>query len=321
MANQALPPFTGAVEWLNSRPLTDAELRGKVVLVEFWTYTCVNWLRTLPYVRAWAAKYRDKGLVVIGVHTPEFSFEKNVANIRHAIEEMGIVYPVAVDSNYGVWNAFGNEYWPALYIADAKGRIRYRHFGEGDYDKSEREIQQLLAEAGSRDAGNGLVTVDPQGLEVAADWNDEKSFETYLGYQRTENFASPGTVALNTRQVYEIPKRLQLNSWALSGAWTIENDAVVSNDAGAKIAYQFQARDVNLIMSPKTLGKPLRFRVTIDGRPPGTNHGGDTDAEGYGTLLEQRTYQLIRQSKPIVGRRFEIEFLDPGAQAYDFTFG
>ena len=321
MVRDTLPSFTGAVEWLNSKPLTPAALRGKVVLVQFWTYTCVNWLRTLPYVRAWAEKYKDKGLVVIGVHTPEFGFEKNIDNIRRAMKEMGIEYPVAIDSNYALWNAFGNEYWPALYLIDARGRIRRHHFGEGDYEQSERAIQQLLVEAGNRDIGNGLVSVDPRGLEVAADWNDVGSPENFLGYDRTENFASPGGAVANKRHVYGDPARLGLNNWSLSGAWTIEKEVVALSEAGGRIAYSFHARDLNLIMGPKTRGTSLRFRVLVDGQPPGAAHGGDVDANGYGTVSEQRTYQLIRQAKPVADRKFEIEFLDPGVEAFDFTFG
>ena len=321
MVRDTLPSFTGAVEWLNSKPLTPAALRGKVVLVQFWTYTCVNWLRTLPYVRAWAEKYKDKGLVVIGVHTPEFGFEKNIDNIRRAMKEMGIEYPVAIDSNYALWNAFGNEYWPALYLIDARGRIRRHHFGEGDYEQSERAIQQLLVEAGNRDIGNGLVSVDPRGLEVAADWNDVGSPENFLGYDRTENFASPGGAVADKRHVYGGPARLGLNNWSLSGAWTIEKEVVALSEAGGRIAYSFHARDLNLIMGPKTRGTSLRFRVLVDGQPPGAAHGGDVDANGYGTVSEQRTYQLIRQAKPVADRKFEIEFLDPGVEAFDFTFG
>ena len=321
MVHETLPSFAGAVGWLNSKPLTPAGLRGKVVLVQFWTYTCVNWLRTLPYVRAWAEKYKDKGLVVIGVHTPEFGFEKNIDNIRRAMKEMGIEYPVAIDSNYALWNAFGNEYWPALYLIDARGRIRRHHFGEGDYEQSERAIQQLLVEAGNRDIGNGLVSVDPRGLEVAADWNDVGSPENFLGYDRTENFASPGGAVADKRHVYGGPARLGLNNWSLSGAWTIEKEVVALSEAGGRIAYSFHARDLNLIMGPKTRGTSLRFRVLVDGQPPGAAHGGDVDANGYGTVSEQRTYQLIRQAKPVADRKFEIEFLDPGVEAFDFTFG
>jgi thiol-disulfide isomerase/thioredoxin len=321
MVHETLPSFAGAVGWLNSKPLTPAGLRGKVVLVQFWTYTCVNWLRTLPYVRAWAEKYKDKGLVVIGVHTPEFGFEKNIDNIRRAMKEMGIEYPVAIDSNYALWNAFGNEYWPALYLIDARGRIRRHHFGEGDYEQSERAIQQLLVEAGNRDIGNGLVSVDPRGLEVAADWNDVGSPENFLGYDRTENFASPGGAVADKRHVYGGPERLGLNNWSLSGAWTIEIEAVALSEAGGRIAYTFHARDLNLIMGPKAQGTSLRFRVFVDGQPPGAAHGGDVDANGYGTVFEHRTYQLIRQAKPVADRKFEIEFLDPGVEAFDFTFG
>ncbi|MGB8907514.1 MAG: thioredoxin family protein [Candidatus Cybelea sp.] len=321
MVNATLPSFNGAVEWLNSKPLTGAELRGKVVLVEFWTYTCVNWLRTLPYVRAWAAKYHDKGLVVIGVHTPEFGFEKNLDNVRQAMKEMHIEYPVAIDSNYAIWNAFGNEYWPAMYFIDAQGRIRHHHFGEGDYDQSERIIQQLLVEAGNHGVGNGLVSVDPKGLEAAADWSDLKSEENFLGFERTQNFASPGGVVANQRHVYEVPAELRLNEWALSGAWTMENEGVALNEAGGKIAYRFHARDVNLIMGARSRGTSVRFRVLVDGQPPGAAHGGDVDADGYGSVSEQRTYQLIRQPKPIADRQFEIQFLGLGVEAFDFTFG
>lgn len=321
MMNATLPSFNGAVEWLNSKPLTGAELRGKVVLVEFWTYTCVNWLRTLPYVRAWAKKYQDKGLVVIGVHTPEFGFEKNLDNIRRAMKEMQIEYPVAVDSNYAIWNAFGNEYWPAMYFIDAQGRIRHHHFGEEDYEQSERIIQQLLVEAGNHGVGNELVSVDPKGVEAAADWSDLKSAENFLGFERTENFASPGGVVANQRHVYEVPAALRLNDWALAGGWTMEKEGVVLNEAGGKIAYRFHARDLNLIMGVTSRGASVRFRVLVDGQPPGAAPGGDVDANGDGSVSEQRTYQLIRHPKPIVDRQFEIQFLEPGIEAFDFTFG
>jgi thiol-disulfide isomerase/thioredoxin len=321
MVSDTLPSLAGAVEWLNSRPLNWTALRGKVVLVQFWTYTCVNWLRTLPYVRAWAEKYKDKGLVVIGVHTPEFPFEKNVDNVRRAIREMGIEYPVAIDSTYAIWNAFGNEYWPALYFIDARGRNRHHHFGEGDYEQSERVIHQLLVEAGNRSIGNGLVSVDPRGLEVAADWDDVRSAESFLGYQYSENFASAAGTVADKRQVYAIPARLGLNNWALSGEWTVEKDVLVLGESGGRIAYRFHARDLNLIMGPRARGASPRFRVLVDGQPPGAAHGGDVDGNGYGTVSEQRTYQLVRQPKPIADRQFEIEFLDPGVEAFDFTFG
>jgi thiol-disulfide isomerase/thioredoxin len=303
------PSFAGAVEWLNSKPLAPANLHGQVVLVDFWTFTCVNWLRTLPYVRAWAEKYKDKGLVVIGVHTPEFGFESNIDNIRRAIKEMRVAYPVAVDSDYAIWNAFANEYWPAEYLIDSEGRVRYHHFGEGAYDETERAIQQLLSESGRHDAGNGLVSVNPRGLEVAADWNDVKSPENFLGHERTQGFAGMSSPAL------------QLNQWTVFGDWTIGREAVMPNTANGRMAYRFHARDVNLVMGPPKRGAPVRFRVFIDGRPPGAAHGTDVDAHGYGTVSEQRTYQLIRHPKPIVDRTFEIEFLEPGVEAFDFTFG
>jgi thiol-disulfide isomerase/thioredoxin len=301
--------FAGATAWLNSAPLTPADLQGKVVVVEFWTYTCVNWERTLPYVRAWATKYKDDGLIVIGVHTPEFSFEKNLDNIRRAIQADRIEYPVAVDSDYAIWHAFDNEYWPAIYLIDAHGRVRYHHFGEGDYEASESEIRKLLADAGHRVNGPAFVSVDPVGLEVAADWDDVKSPETYLGSDRTTGFvASP-------------PAHLPLNSWTVSGDWTIGKEAVELNRANGKIVFAFHARDLNLIMGPAKPGTSVRFRVSIDGHPPGAAHGGDVDANGDGTVSEQRTYQLIRQPKPILDRRFEIEFFGPGVQAFDVTFG
>ena len=317
----ALPSLNGAVEWLNSKPLTPAGLRGKVVVIDFWTYTCVNWSRTLPYVRAWSEKYKDKGLVVIGVHTPEFPFEKNIDNIRSAMKEMKIDYPVAVDSNYGIWNAFNNEYWPAVYIVDAQGRIRFHHFGEGAYDETESVIQQLLVEAGARDVGRGSVSVDPKGLEVAADVDDLQSPETYTGYGRADGFAGAGGAVLDRSHVYTLPASFELNTWALSGDWTFGKVAVVANKPNARIAYRFHARDVNLIMSPPKQGTSVRFRVLIDGRAPGPAHGTDVNAEGYGTVLKQGTYQLIRQPKPIITRTVEIEFLDPGAETFDFTFG
>lgn len=316
-----IPSLAGAIEWLNSKPLTPAELRGKVVLVDFWTFTCVNWLRTFPYVRAWAHKYAPNGLVVIGVHTPEFEFEKDLDNVRREIKEIGVDYPVAVDSNYAIWRAFNNEYWPALYFIDAKGHIRGHQFGEGKYAEAERTIQQLLTEAGIANVDRSLVSVDPHGLEVAADWDDVRSPETYIGYGRAENFASPGEAVADKAHGYAVPERLQLNEWALSGDWTIGKDVAALNKADGRIAYRFHARDVNLIMGPSRHGGSVRFRVLIDGKPPGNAHGGDVDWNGYGAVSRQGTYQLIRQAKPIIDRRFEIEFLDSGAEAYDFTFG
>jgi thiol-disulfide isomerase/thioredoxin len=312
--------FDGAIEWLNAPPLTVSALRGRVVLVDFWTYTCINWLRTLPYVRAWSEKYRDLGLVVVGVHTPEFTFEKRVDNVRMAVADMGIEYPVAVDSNYAIWRAFDNQYWPALYLVDAEGHIRHHQFGEGEYTRSEMIIQQLLAEAGDRDVGDELVSVDARGAEVAADWGSLGSAETYLGYLRTENFASPGGAIPGEGRSYAAPADMRLNQWALSGDWTIGAQAIVLNEPGGRIAYRFKARDLHLVMGPAASETAVRFRVYIDGQPPGAAHGVDVDAQGIGVVSEQRLYQLIRQPEPITDRRFEVEFLDPGAEAFVFTF-
>jgi thiol-disulfide isomerase/thioredoxin len=315
------PSLGGAIEWLNSPPLTPAGLRGKVVLVDVWTYTCINWLRTLPYVRAWAEKYRNQGLVVIGVHTPEFAFEHNIDNVRRAAKDMKVDYPIAVDSNYAVWRAFNNEYWPALYFVDAQGRIRHHQFGEGEYDQSERVIQQLLTEAGATGVGRDLVSVDARGAEVAADWSSLKSGENYVGYERTEHFASRGGAVLGKPHVYAAPARLKVNDWALSGDWTMEKPFVALNKPAGRIAYRFHARDLHLVMGPAVPGSSVRFRVLIDGKPPGAAHGVDTDEQGNGTVSGQRLYQLIRQPQPIADRQFEIEFLDPGVQAFAFTFG
>lgn len=310
-----------ANEWLNSPPLSPSALRGKVVLIDFWTYTCINWRRTLPYVRAWAEKYRDRGLVVIGVHAPEFSFEKNLNNVRWAVNDMRVDYPVAVDSDHVIWGAFKNQYWPALYFIDAQGRVRHRHFGEGAYDQSEMIIQELLAEAGNGGIDREPVSVESQGLEAAADWRSLQSPENYVGYDRTENFASPGGAVLDNPRVYALPARLRLNDWALAGNWAVTKQAAVSNQPNGRIAYRFHARDLHLVMGPAAPGNSVRFRVTIDGRPPGAAHGIDVDELGNGTVTEQRLYQLIRQPKPIVDRKFEIEFLGPGVEAFAFTFG
>ena len=315
------PSFSGATGWINSEPLTPAVLRGKVVLVEFWTYSCINWLRSLPYVRAWAAKYKDQGLVVIGVHSPEFQFEKSIDNVRRAAKDMRIEYPIAVDSDYRVWDAFDNHYWPALYFVDATGRIRHHQFGEGDYERSERIIRQLLAEAGARSIGDEAVSVDGPGPEAGADWENLKSPETYVGYQRAENFASPGGAVLDKSHRYDLPARLSLNHWALAGDWTIGKQALAMTRANGRIAYRFHARDLHLVMGPAVPGTSVRFRVLIDGQPPGKAHGADVDDRGDGRLREQRLYQLIRQPSPIVDRQFEIEFLDPGVEAFVFTFG
>jgi thiol-disulfide isomerase/thioredoxin len=310
-----LPGFDGATEWLNSPPLTAAELRGKVVLVDFWTYTCINWLRTLPYIRAWAEKYKEHGLVTIGVHTPEFSFEHEVDNVRWATQDMSVEYPVAIDSDYAVWSAFDNHYWPALYFVDAEGQIRHHHFGEGAYEQSEAIIQQLLGD------DSGLVSVAGRGAEAAADWTSLKSPENYLGHDRTENFASPGGAVLNERRVYAAPARLKLNQWALSGEWTMESEATVLNEGNGQITNRFHARDLHLVMGPATGEPPVRFRVLIDGESPGAAHGDDVDEQGHGTATEQRLYQLIRQRDRIAEHTFEITFLDPGVEVYAFTFG
>src|SRR5262245_15804826 len=317
----AFPSLGGATAWLNSQPLSAVGLLGHVVLINFWTYTCINWLRTLPYIRAWAEKYKPYGLVVIGVHTPEFGFERNVENVRRAAKEMHIEYPVAIDSDYAVWRAFDNHYWPALYFVDAQGQIRHHQFGEGDYEQSEMILQQLLAEAGSADIGEELVSVEGSGIEAAADWGSLRSGENYLGYARTENFASPGGVAFDTGHVYAAPARLRLNQWALEGDWTMERQATVLSAAEGRIAYRFQARDLHLVMGPAARGATVRFRVFVDGQSPGIAQGGDVDEQGNGTVTEQRLYQLIRQPQPIADRLFEIAFLDGGVEAYAFTFG
>jgi thiol-disulfide isomerase/thioredoxin len=316
-----LPSLGGATAWLNSPPLSAADLRGKVVLIDFWTYTCINWLRTLPYVRAWADKYRDHGVVVIGVHTPEFPFEHDLENVRQAAKNMRVEYPIAIDNDYAIWSAFNNHYWPALYIVDAQGRIRYHQFGEGAYEQSEMILQQLLAEAGIGGIAHELVSVDAQGAEAAADWGDLRSPENYLGDARTENFASPGGAVLDQPRVYAAPARFSLNHWALAGDWTVEKQATVLNTANGRIAYRFHARDLHLVMGPAARGTSVRFRVLIDGQAPGAAHGIDVDDQGHGTVTEQRLYQLIRQPKPIADRQFEIEFLDAGVEAFAFTFG
>jgi thiol-disulfide isomerase/thioredoxin len=316
-----IPSLSGATAWLNSPPLTEADLRGNVVLIDFWTYTCINWLRTLPYVRAWAGKYRDHGVVVIGVHTPEFPFEHDIENVRRAVQDMRVAYPIAVDSDYAIWHAFANHYWPALYVADAQGQLRYHHFGEGAYEQSELIIQHLLAEAGIGGIAHELVAVDARGAEAAADWGSLRSPETYVGYERTEYFASPGGAVLDEPRVYAAPERLRLNHWALAGEWTVESGATVLNKANGRIAYRFHARDLHLVMGPAARGTSVRFRVFLDGQAPDAAHGSDLDEQGNGTVTEQRLYQLIRQSGHIADRQFEIEFLDAGVEAFVFTFG
>jgi len=313
-------PLERATTWLNSQPLTGAELQGKVVLVEFWTYSCINWRRQLPYVRAWAEKYKDQGLVVIGVHSPEFSFEKSTDNIRWALRDMRISYPIAVDNDHVVWRGFNNEYWPALYFVDAKGKIRHSQFGEGEYAQSEKVIQSLLIEAGATINRTQPVSVDAPGAEAAADWSDLRSGENYLGYERTENFSSSG-VARDQPRDYSAPMTLALNSWALSGNWSVGREAIRLNQPGGRILYRFHARDLHLVMGATSTPGSVRFRVYVDGRPPGQAHGVDVDDQGNGAVTEPRMCQLLRQPGPISDRQFEIQFLDSGVDAFSFTFG
>jgi thiol-disulfide isomerase/thioredoxin len=293
-----------ATAWLNSAPLTAAGLRGKVVLVSFWTYSCINWLRSQPYLRAWTDKYRDRGLVVVGVHSPEFGFEKDLDNVRRAAQALRVSYPIAVDSNHAIWDAFDNQYWPALYFIDAKGRIRHHQFGEGQYERSEETIQRLLVAAGHQGVGAGLVSVTGSGREAAADWSSLRSPESYLGSRRRENVGEG-----------------KLNHWTLSGDWAVGSEAITLHGPGGKIEYPFHARDLHLVMGPAAAGAAVRFRVRLDGKVPGAAHGLDVDPQGTGQVTEPRLYQLIRQAQPIADRAFEIEFLDPGVEAFVFTFG
>ena len=317
----SLASFDGATSWLNSEPLTPERLRGRIVLVDFWTYTCVNWLRTLPYVRAWAAKYRGAGLTVVGVHTPEFGFERDVDNIVVRSRAFSVEYPIAVDSDYGVWQAFANHFWPAVYIADAEGRIRHHHFGEGEYAQTEMVIQQLLLDAGAQDIDQDLVMVEPRGLEVAADWRTLQSPETYLGYGQSTGFASEDATAFDKPHEYAARERLPLNYWDLSGSWTVARHAAVLNEPRGRIAFRFHARDVNLVMGPASKGASISFRVFLDGQAAEGAVGTDVEADGTGNVTDQRTFQLIRQTGSIAERTFEIEFLDAGVEAYCFTFG
>ena len=315
------PPLSGATGWLNSQPLAGRSLRGSVVLVNFWTFSCINSIRVLPYLRAWAAKYKNQGLVVIGVQSPEFEFEKSVENVRWALKERMIDYPIAIDNHLAIWRAFDNNYWPALYFIDARGHIRRHQFGEGDYEQSEIVIQQLLAETGAQGIDHELAKVEGVGIEAAPDWADLISPESYVGFDQAENFASPGGEAWDKRHAYVCPSTLKLNHWALSGDWTTKNQFALLNSPNGRIAYRFHARDLHLIMGPSAPDTIARFRVTIDGQPPGVAHGVDVDGEGKGTVTQQRLYQLIRQPQPIADRQFEIEFLDAGVEAFDFTFG
>jgi len=316
------PSLAGATEWINSAPLAPEALRGKVVLVDFWTYSCINCLRTLPYLRAWAEKYKDAGLVVIGVHSPEFAFEKKPANVRKAVKELGIGFPVALDNDFAIWRGFDNQAWPAFYFIDAEGRIRHHQFGENRYDKAEQVIQQLLAEAGQTRIAAGLVAPIGQGTQAAPGAEPALSGETYLGHERAHGFASPGGIARDRAKVYQAAgSALRTNQWSLAGDWTVEAERAVLNSANGRIAYRFQARDLHLVLGPAANGKPVRFRVLVDGKPPLADHGFDTDAQGHGVIDAQKLYQLVRQAAGGRERLFEIEFLDAGAQAYAFTFG
>jgi cytochrome c biogenesis protein CcdA/thiol-disulfide isomerase/thioredoxin len=316
-----LPPLDGAVQWLNSPPLTAQALKGKVVLVDFWTYSCINCLRSLPYVKAWAEKYRDQGLVVIGVHAPEFAFERDVGNVTKAMKDLGINYPVAIDNDFKVWRAFNNQYWPAHYFADAQGRIRYHHFGEGAYAESERVIQQLLREAGAAKVADGLINASAEGVQLAPDMNEVQSPETYVGYQRAEHFVPETSLVPDKVSAYSAPSQLALNDWSLDGQWNVGPERATSSAPASRIVYRFHARDLHLVLGPGADGKPVRFKVLVDGKAPGDAHGTDVAPDGSGSVTEQRLYQLVRQTGGVTDRTFSIEFLDPGVSAYAFTFG
>jgi cytochrome c biogenesis protein CcdA/thiol-disulfide isomerase/thioredoxin len=321
-----IPPLSGAVQWLNSPPLTAQELRGKVVLLDIWTYSCINCLRTLPYVKAWADKYKSDGLVVIGVHDPEFAFERDPGNVKQAIARLGITYPVAIDNNYAIWDALTNEYWPAHYLVDAQGRIRYHHFGEGSYDETEQAIRELLAEAGHPQAlqvalGMPRQDMPAQGVQAAADDRDLDSPETYIGYERAANFSSPGGAMENASADYRLPASLGLNDWGLAGDWRVKSQYASLQRQAGSIAFRFHARDLHLVLGPGADGKPVHFVIRIDGAPPGDAHGSDVAPDGSGVVTDERLYQLVRQRGSVTDRTFEIEFLDPGVQAYSFTFG
>lgn len=316
-----MPKLDGATLWLNTPPLSREALRGKVVLVDFWTYSCINCLRSLPYIEAWADKYRDKGLVVIGVHAPEFAFEKDVDNVKRAVAKLGVTYPVAIDNGYAIWRAFDNDSWPAHYFIDAKGRIRFKHIGEGEYAGSEKVIQTLLKEAGRSDVGASVVEVSAKGAEAAADVAAVQSPETYIGYARAERFVSPGGEVGDETKTYAVPGKLALNDWGLVGAWTVADESARLDAAHGRIVFSFHARDLHLVLGPGPGGKPVRFRVTIDGKAPGEDHGVDVAADGSGAVTGQKLYQLVRQKGAIADHTFAIEFEDSGVQAYAFTFG
>jgi thiol-disulfide isomerase/thioredoxin len=315
-----LPDLGGASDWLNSAPLSDKSRRGKVMLVNFWTYSCINSLRPLPYVKSWAAKYMDAGLVVIGVHTPEFSFEKERRNVQRALRDLKVIYPVAMDSDYRIWQAFNNQYWPAFYFVDGKGRIRYHHFGEGEYGESERVIQELLKENGATGLGDSILSISARGVE-AAPGSDVRSPETYIGYRQAERFVSPARQAHNARKTYTPPSNPVSNQWGLGGAWDVGAESAVLQAASGKIVFRFHSRDLHMVLGPAKSGNPVRFKVSLDGIAPGLDHGVDSASDGAGEVREYRLYQLIRQKNQVEDRTFEIDFLDPGVQAFSFTFG
>jgi cytochrome c biogenesis protein CcdA/thiol-disulfide isomerase/thioredoxin len=319
--SSTLASLLKAPVWLNTPPLQPEDLRGKVVLVNFWTYSCINCLRTLPHVRAWAERYRDRGLVVIGVHTPEFAFEKDVANVRTAAAALGVGYPVAIDNDFGIWRAFDNQGWPALYFIGADGRVRHHMLGEGGYDQSERMIQQLLTEAAGTAVAMEVVAATGTGAQAAADEINLRSGETYVGYRQARDFASPGGIKRDVANRYDGPSMLPLNRWSLAGTWTVGGEFATLNEPSGRIRHRFHARDLHLVLAPAARGEPIRFRVTIDGEPPGADHGTDVDADGWGNVQDDRLYQLVRQTGPIADRTFEIEFFEPGVRAYAFTFG
>jgi thiol-disulfide isomerase/thioredoxin len=318
---KGLTALDGATAWLNTQPLTATDLRGNVVVVNFWTYTCINWIRTLPHVRAWADRYRDQGLVLLGVHSPEFGFEHELGNVRRAVAGMRVGHPVAVDNDFRIWQAFDNRYWPALYFVDARGELRHTHFGENDYRQSEMVIRDLLTESGRQVPPRGPAAVDAAGLELPADWDNLASPETYLGYERAENFASPGGAVADTPHGYVAPARWAANDWALTGDWTIGPREARLNAPGGSILVRFHSRDVHLVLSSQPPSEPVRFRVLLDGQPPAAAAGLDVDVEGRGALTEPRLYQLVRRRGPVTDGTLEITFLDPGALAHVFTFG
>jgi hypothetical protein len=320
-AGDELASLGNATAWINSPPLTGVSVKGRIVLAQFGTFTCINWLRTLPYVRVWADKYKGAGLVVIGIQTPEFPFEHDISSARRAIAAMKVDYPIAVDNNYAIWRGFNNPYWPAVYLLDGRGRVQHSHFGEGGYAESERAIQRLLTQSGTRIPDDRLASVEGRGIEAAADWADSKSPENCVGYERTQNFASPGEALADRRRSYTLPRQLNRNQWSLLGDWTVSRGSIALNQPNGRIAYGFHSRDLNLVMGPPLGAQAVRFVVSLDGRPPATSRGDDVDEQGHGTATDQRLYQLIRQPQPIVDRVFEIEFLDPGVEAFAFTFG